>query len=107
MKNKIQLLLTKIRIKPADKGQTSSVLPDEHDKGRTQLTLKNLIASITQQKEVENKECSYGIKKTRNTNTIIVECGECKRDSTLNNPICRSNIYQILLKETAAKDINF
>lgn len=103
MKNKIQLLLTQIRIKPTDKEQTSSVLPDEPDKGHTQLTLKNLIASITQQKEVENKECSYRIKKTRNTNTIIVECGECKRDSTLNNPVCRSNIYQILLKETVAE----
>ena len=104
MKNEIHFLLTHIGIKPADKEQTSSRLPDDPNSDKTRVNLNELIASIThQKKEVKNKECTYRIKKNRNTNTIIIECGECKRDSTLNNPVCRSNIFQILLKETLAE----
>ncbi len=68
------------------------------------IDIKQLISSIThQKKEIEKKECTYRVKKTRDTSSIIIECSDCDGDSTLNSPNCRSNIYNILLKEAIAE----
>jgi len=68
--------------------------------------INKLIASMAYpKKEIKDKECVYKIKKTRNKNSIIIECGDCKGNSTLNEPICRSNIFKILIKETVTEKL--
>lgn len=104
MKNVIHFLLTHIRSGSPDKVQLDFRSSHIADNDPRMIGLNRLFASLAYHKEkVKDKECTYRIKKTRNTNTIIIECGECGRDSTLNNPICKSNIFQILIKETAAE----
>jgi archaeal flagellar protein FlaI len=104
MKNGIHFLLTHMGIRPTKEVQHGLRSIHGVDNVLAQVNLNKLIASINHQKdEAKNKGCTYRIKKTRNTNTIIIECGECKKDSTINDPICRSNIFKILLKETIAE----
>ncbi|WP_370572368.1 ATPase, T2SS/T4P/T4SS family [Methanomethylovorans sp.] len=104
MKNRIHFLLTGIGIRPNDRVQQDLRSPHSPDNDRTRTNLNQRIASITHpKKEIKNKECRYRIKKTRNTSAIIIDCGDCRGESTLNNPKCRSNIFQILLKETIAE----
>ncbi len=56
-------------------------------------------------KERKNQECTYRTKKTRNKNTMIIECSDCKGSSTLNDPVCRSNIFKILIKEAVTEKL--
>lgn len=52
--------------------------------------------------EEEGEACSYRIKQTKNRKTIAINCRECDFESSLNDPHCRENIFEILRKEIHA-----
>ncbi|WP_440952488.1 ATPase, T2SS/T4P/T4SS family [Methanococcoides sp. FTZ1] len=50
-------------------------------------------------KQITEDPCQYRVQQTKNQRTIKVDCSQCKRSSTLNDPICRERIFSIILTE--------
>jgi len=100
MSHKLHFLLTGTGTKANNRLKQALKSFHDPENEKIPVNIKQLITSITHEKnEIESKECTYRVKKTRDTSSIIIECSDCNEDSTLNNPICRSNIFNILLKE--------
>ncbi|HWQ96278.1 MAG TPA: type VI secretion protein, partial [Candidatus Methylomirabilis sp.] len=61
------------------------------------------INSLTGRKKEEKKPCSYRVRKFKYQRIIILDCKICgSGSSTITDPICRKNIFQILNSEPAA-----
>ncbi len=55
--------------------------------------------SLFKRNDNEHTLCTYKAKHTKNQKSILINCRDCDSDSTLNNEICRKNIFSILLAE--------
>ncbi|MGM0770899.1 MAG: ATPase, T2SS/T4P/T4SS family [Halobacteriota archaeon] len=55
--------------------------------------------SISKEKYESESSCQYSVRQTKNQRTIQVDCSQCKHSSTLNDPVCRGRLFDIILKE--------
>ncbi|WP_445476136.1 ATPase, T2SS/T4P/T4SS family [Methanococcoides methylutens] len=55
--------------------------------------------TIRKRKSVSENICQYKVRQTKNQRTIQINCSQCDHTSTLNNPVCREMIFNIILTE--------
>ncbi|MCX9084273.1 MAG: type II/IV secretion system ATPase subunit [Candidatus Methanoperedens sp.] len=66
-------------------------------------SIVNTIRSFTRKKELQEKSCSYNIRKYKNQNIIVLDCKNCRNgSSSISDSTCRKYIFHILDSEPAA-----
>ncbi|MDP2216916.1 MAG: type II/IV secretion system ATPase subunit [Methanolobus sp.] len=66
------------------------------------LLIDNIISGISLlNKSSENEEtlCPYKMRSSKKHGIITVNCKECSHGSTFQSPVCRKNVFNILLRE--------
>lgn len=82
-------------------------VPTGRKRGSYSLLLKNMISIIPRipfpcrRGEPEEKACPYRLRSSKRNGTLTVNCKECAHGSTFQDPVCRKNIFGLLLKEPA------
>ncbi len=61
--------------------------------------LSDIQNSLRKKKDNIETSCNYRVRDTRNQRSIIIDCGLCEHDSSLNDDKCRRNIFSLLLAE--------
>ncbi len=61
--------------------------------------LSDIQNSLKKKKDIIKASCSYKVRDTRNQRSIIIDCGRCEHNSSLNDENCRRNILSLLLAE--------
>lgn len=71
------------------------------------LLINNMISGISRilfpgrKGEPEEETCPYRLRSSKKSGTLTVNCKECSHGSTFQDPVCRKNIFSLVLKEPA------
>ncbi len=87
----------------ADAPKNDTCLAAETKKPWYSVIIENMISSgislMNVNKNAEEILCPYKVRSSKKHGVITVNCKECTQGPTFQSPVCRKNIFSILLKE--------
>ncbi|VVB93429.1 Uncharacterised protein [uncultured archaeon] len=103
--NPADLAKNKVNDQSNKKASREDIQPEKPDK-KTTINILSMIESFKEligRKKKVNTICSYKASSSGNQRTIILECKNCELgESSITDPACRKNIFQILINEPLA-----